>query len=383
MLTNERSKSRALFLSAIGAASLALLANACSDDAGASPPASATDGGPTQEQEAGTLPAPDGGGEGKVTVANITSFDATQFELPEALSYKDGFAYVSLAPRATIERIAIDTGARTTYATLPLEASNLVLGSIFDAAGNLFVGVGATNPADAAGVAKAGIYKIPPGAGGAGGTPVLFASSPTSLKFGNGLALAANGDLFVSDAADGAVYKIPPAGAVGTATPWKSDPALTGDMDACPGTVAGFPLGANGIVVDDDGVYVGVTDRGSLVKIAINGDGSAGAVSVIVSDCARLEGLDGLRPDPASPKTAFLGTNNPKNTLVRVTRTGTIEVLHQASPPELDGPADLVHVTGKANPYELLVVNSAFPEAFAPPELGLVPRPSLVKVTLP
>ncbi len=360
----------------------AVFAIACSDDDGASAP---TEPAPTPEAGADVTQTqePDAAKEDAakpaITVANVVAFDPAKGELPEALSYRDGFAYVSLAPTAVIEKVSIADGTRATYATLPIEASNFVLGSTFDAAGNLFVGVGATNPSDAAGVAAAGIYEIGP----SGGTATLFASSASGLKFGNGLAFDAAGSLFVTDAAEGAIYKIPAEGAVGTAAVWKQDAALTGDMAACPVNVAGFPIGANGIFVDADGVWVGNTDRGSLVKVAIEANGSAGAATTVVADCANLEGLDGLRPDPRSPTTAFIGTNNPKNTLVHITRTGAVSVLHEASPPDLDGPADLVHIEGTASPWQLLVVNSAFPEAFAPPDAGLVPKPSLVKVALP
>jgi hypothetical protein len=46
-------------------------------------------------------------------------------------------------------------------------------------------------------------------------------------------------------------------------------------------------------------------------------------------------------------------------------------------------PADLVHVPGTAHPTVVLVVNASFDEALAPPDAGLLPRPSLVKLSLP
>jgi hypothetical protein len=388
MPIHQRHRARNILFTSIGASVLTLAAIACTDDTVDPPPAApgGDAGGDVVTDDVATptdAPASDANDSGgSITVTRVVSFDAAQYELPEALSYKDGFAYVSLAPKAQIVKIAIPGGARSVYATLPLEASNLVLGSTFDTMGNLFVGVGASNPADAAGVAAAGVYKIAPGAGGAGGTPALFASAAAGLKFGNGLGFDAAGNLFVTDAAEGAVYKIAAQGAVGTATPWKLDPTLTGDMNACPGTVAGFPIGANGIFVDANAVWVGNTDRGALAKIAVNPDGSAGTAANVVVDCTNLEGLDGFRPDPRDPTNAFLGVNNPKNRLVRITRTGVVTIVHQASPPDLDGPADLVRIGATATPTELLVVNSAFPEAFAPPDAGLVPRPSLVKITL-
>jgi hypothetical protein len=64
------------------------------------------------------------------------SFDATKFELPEAVSFRDGAAYVSLVASAQIVKVAYPAGTRTVYAQLPIQASNFTLGSAFDAAGN-------------------------------------------------------------------------------------------------------------------------------------------------------------------------------------------------------------------------------------------------------
>jgi hypothetical protein len=312
-----------------------------------------------------------------IELAKIADLDPAKGELPEALSYRDGFAYVSLAPMQEIVKVSIADGSRSSYAKLPVAKSNFVLGSIFDAEGNLFVGVGATNWEDAAGVAAAGVYKI-----AAGGSKIeLFASSTNGMKFPNGLSFAPDGALYASDAADGAVYKIAKQGASGALTPWKKDASLSGDIAACPATVAGFPLGANGIYAEKDAVWVGNTDRGALVKIAIEADGSAGAITTVAQSCDVLEGLDGLRPDPRNPTGAFVGTNNPKHTIVSISRTGTATVL-EAQSALLDGPADLVFATKSDGAVDLIVVNSAFPEAFAPPSMGLVPHPSIVKLTL-
>lgn len=312
-----------------------------------------------------------------IGVTEVARFDAAQLELPEALSYRAGHAFVSLAPKGRIERISVADGQRAPYAQLPVQPSNLVLGSAFDAAGDLFVGVGAANPGDAAGVAAAGVYRIPQGAPGA---PELFASSTTGLRLGNAMAFDPDGVLYVSDASEGAIYRFTSA-AVGAATPWKLDEALRGDPAACPGTTAAYPLGANGIFAERGALWIANTDRGSLIEIAIGPDGRAGAVTTVVADCDLLEGIDGLRPDPRSPAAGFIAANNARNSLVTISRGGEVAVLHAG--PELVGPADLVHVPGTSAPAELLVVNSSFAAAFAPPEAGLTPMPGLVRVTLP
>ena len=365
-------------------ASLAVLA--CGDDDNATPPPKTNDAG-VDGATADTAPPPDTGadvvtetGPG-ITVTTVTAFDAAKFQLPEALSFRDGAAYVSLVATGQIMKVAYPAGTQTLYAQLPVQASNFTLGSAFDATGNLYVGVAASDPGDAPGVAAAGIYKIAPG--GDGGTTVsLWASAPTTLKFPNGLSFDPDGMLYVSDAAEGAIYKFGPAGALATATPWKSDATLAGDLAACPGTVQAFPIGANGIFAEKDAIWTVNTDKGLLVKVAVEANGSAGAATAVATDCANLEGADGMRPDPRQPAAGFLATNNAKNSIVSISRTGQVAVVTAGHPP-FYSPADLVHVPGTAQPTDLLVVNASFAEAFAPADAGLVPMPSLVKLSLP
>ena len=110
-------------------------------------------------------------------------------------------------------------------------------------------------------------------------------------------------------------------------------------------------------------------------------DGTAGPLTTVAHDCAKLEGIDGMRPDPRDP-TAFLAANNTTPSIVSIRRTGQITTVLSGKPP-FHSPADLVHVPGTANPTVLLVVNASFDEALAPPDAGLVPEPSLMKLTLP
>jgi hypothetical protein len=315
-----------------------------------------------------------------ITTATLASFDPTKGELPEAISFRDGAAYVSLVATGQIAKITYPSSARSLYAQLPVQPSNYTLGSAFDAAGNLFVAVAATNPADPLGMAAAGVYRV--AALPDGGTTVsLWASSDAGFKFPNGLSFDAAGSLYVTDAAEGAVYKLPSAGALGTATPWKMDPALRGDLDACPAQVRPFAVGANGIVAEASAIWVANTDNGTLLKIAVDASGAAGALTTVVQDCAKLEGIDGMHLDPRDPD-AFVAANNTAPSIVSIRRTGQITTLLSGKPP-FHSPADLVHVPGTANPTVMLVVNASFDEALAPPDAGLLPVPSLMQVTLP
>ncbi len=304
-------------------------------------------------------------------------------ELPEAISFRDNAAYISLVARGEIVKIAYPSNTRTTYATLPVTPTNFTLGNAFDTAGNLYVAVAVGgDPTDAPSLAAAGIYKIPAGDGGTG---TLWASAPAKLKFPNGLSFAPDGSLYVTDAADGAIYKFAPTGAVGTATPWKEDALLqgnTGDAGTCPGSVQAFPIGANGIHAEADAVWVVNTDKGTLVKVAVDGAGNAGAVTEAASDCAKLKGADGMRVDPRAPATTFIATNNALNAIVAIGRSGGVTTVLEGKPP-FYSPADLAHVTGTSKPTDFLVVNASFAEAFAPPDAGQIPKPSLVKLSLP
>ena len=134
--------------------------------------------------------------------------NASAFELPNGVAYRNGKVYMDYAPTGQIVTVNPATGAITPYAQLPsVPNASLALGMIFDAAGNLYVTLGMNAPA---GASVRGIYKIPELADGGAGAPVLFAggATPGDMIVPDGLAFDAAGNLFVTDAA-GAVYKIP------------------------------------------------------------------------------------------------------------------------------------------------------------------------------
>lgn len=296
---------------------------------------------------------------GSATLSNVVTLNATAYELAEGLTIHKGKAYVGLAPTGQI--LAIDPqGNKTTYANVPAGGNNgYTLGLAFDAQDNLFV-LETKNVPDA-GAPVPGIYKVPSG-GGMSMTP--FATDP-NFVFPNGAAFDAKGNLLVTDSATGRIFSVTPQGNV---TTWKQDPELAGS-NACNAPLP-FPIGANGIVATASDVYVSNTANGSIVKIAVDGQGNAGNVSVIVKDC-KWVGFDGIARDKDG--SLFAAVNGYPGKIVRVAMNGTVTVLASTDP--LDGPAS-VDVTDTWNGKRmLLVTNSAF---FSVGTDGGSPKPGLL-----
>ncbi|HXM77102.1 MAG TPA: SMP-30/gluconolactonase/LRE family protein, partial [Thermoanaerobaculia bacterium] len=114
----------------------------------------------------------------------------------------------------------------------------------------------------------------------------------------NAFALDRRGRLFVSDSFAGAIYTINTE--AGGKTLWKKDALL--------GTAGDPPFGANGLAFDRSGrfLYVANTGDSRVLRIAVNRDGSAGAISVFADGVAinhamgtteALHGADGIAFD--------------------------------------------------------------------------------------
>jgi sugar lactone lactonase YvrE len=116
-------------------------------------------------------------------------------------------------------------------------------------------------------------------------------------------------------------------------------------------------------------VYVANNDKGSIVKIPIEADGSAGAPSELVApDCAALGGADGLALGPDG--SLYVAVNR-QNRLVRVDAEGAVHVIAEGG--VLDFPASLALADG-----ELVVTSFALGAALS----GGDPKPALVSVAL-
>lgn len=159
---------------------------------------------------------------------------------------------------------------------------------------------------------------------GAGGSPERLA---TILPGGNGFVNDhyADGDrLLVTESFGGTVYEIPVDEAAPDASVWVQDDLL--DTPS---------FGANGITRVGDDVFVSVTratddggnDVGRVVRVPVNGDGSAGQPETYVEG-GRLYGADGLT---ARGPQLYVAVNG-QNRIARVTPSGNVRTVVEGEP---------------------------------------------------
>ncbi|MER7834820.1 hypothetical protein ABTY98_02640 [Streptomyces sp. NPDC096040] len=232
----------------------------------------------------------------------IAHFDLANGQTPENLvTERGGSVDVTFAFARQVAKVTRERRVRV-LATLPAE--NNARTSLMDGAvtlglarahdGTLYVNY-------ATGTGKTGVWRIPAG----GGTPEQIAQLPPG-GLPNGLALdERHGVLYAADSVLGTVWRIPQTG--GTPTAWATGTTLRG----LPAPATGF--GANGIKVHQDAVWVTNSDRGTLLRIPVGADGSAGTIET------RATGLTGV-DDFVFPghSDVVLAALNPSNEVVLV-----------------------------------------------------------------
>jgi hypothetical protein len=283
-----------------------------------------------------------------VAVTDVVRLDAAQGSMSEGLAVRGSTAYLGYAGSGQVVAVDLDSGAVTPYSSLPQPV-----------AGKGFVTGLAVRGDELYGALVSFVPEVPAGiyrTSAAGAAATLFASHP-EMAFPNGLAFADDGQLYVTDSAAGAVFRIAPDGAV---SKWLADPLLAGGKDFCGeghGVGVPFDIGANGIAIDGDTIYVTNTDRASIVRIPIAADGSAGTPSALVaSSCDALSGADGLA---IAPDGELIVAVNHLNKLVRVDGEGRVSTLAAGDP--LDFPTSVEFAGGA-----LYISNFAFLDARNP-----------------
>lgn len=245
-----------------------------------------------------------------VEVEVVVHYDAAAGELPEGVAVdKRGDVYVSLTPLGQVWKVDRDGSQSLLAQLVPPGSGAGIAGLAVDAPGNVYAAAITFDPA------TSGVYRI--------ARDGSFTRLPgtEAIGFPNGITLDKQGNVYVTDTARGAVWRVPARG--GTAEVWFESPLLVGTG----AFQFGFPLGANGIAYRQNTIVVGNTEAGRLVRIEIEPDGSAGAFSVLAESPALL-GVDGIAFDVHGDVWAAVIA---QSTIVRVSPDGTVTTVATAA----------------------------------------------------
>ena len=293
-------------------------------------------------------------------------------ESPEGVAVdKVGNVYVSVDVPGHAELWKFTpTGEKTVLAQFPNPGR---VGLAVDATGNVYM------------VAAGGVYVVDPEG--------VFAHLPgtENINYPDGLAFDQRGNLYITDFFSlssgpdscmdtwgmGGIYRFPKGGV--SAELWLRHELLTGN---CVGLL-GYPAGANGIQFFRGDLYVINTDRGTIVRIPVRPDGSAGEPTVWAT----------LQPVPESPLTqmgfpalgdgfAFDVHGNAYIAIVSLEAIVRINA-HDRSQETLafwplaplDTPTSIAFGTGKGGRTSIFIVNMGWAAAFGvpnPPGTGLI-----------
>jgi sugar lactone lactonase YvrE len=281
-------------------------------------------------------------------VETVVTFDLAAGELPEGVAVdKRDNVYVSLiAPVSEIRKIT-PSGKQSTLVDLNVGGFG-PLGLAVGTRGAVYAAVATFDQA------TQGVYRVT-----RDGTATRLPGTE-AISFPNDVAFDRRGTLFVTDTAGGAVWRIPRGG---SAELWIQDPLLEGTGDLA----AGVPLGANGIALRRHAVIVSNTELGTLVRIRLRRNGTAGRLQVSAEDPA-LFGVDGIA---LARSGAVYAAVNAQNTIVRVDGGGITTIADAGD--GING-ASAVAFGTRRDRRNLFAVNFG---VFSP-----APTPSLLKIAV-
>jgi sugar lactone lactonase YvrE len=287
-----------------------------------------------------------------------------------------GNVYVSV--RASSDQVwkVSSSGEMTLLADLG-EPGGGASGLAIDKAGNVCVCRAMTDP---------GVYRIAPDG------ETTRVPGTDQIVFPNALAFDSAGTLYISETFSGDISSgsFGPGGIWrvtkgGTAELWVRDELLTG----LPPAFFPFPVGANGIGIHHDDVYVANTDKALLVRISVRPDGSAGQPEVwkktedvpespLCNSASFPVMLDGLALDAQG--NVYLAVIS-RNAVVRINADDRSQETVACHPEvALDAPASLALATNAVEGDSLFVTNLGMFKDFIPDQTW--PGPGLIKTTI-
>jgi sugar lactone lactonase YvrE len=290
------------------------------------------------------VPAASGVALAQASVQVVASFDETQGENPEGIAIdRTGTIFVSISPLGDLWRIPAGSDEPLPFGHVdgitPGQDFGL-LGLATDVFGNVYGGVQSSNPA------ANGVWRFDRSTGDATRLP-----GSAAIGIANGLALDKQMNLYVTDSARGAIWRIPWDG---EAAIWLQDPALAGDGSL------GLNLGANGIAVQRGALTVTNTERRTVLRIPKVG-GEPGPISVVTT-LPVGDNPDGVTMDVFGD--AFVALNL-ANTVAEVTPSGSVRVVASGDP--FDFPSSLAFGTARGQRTTIYGVNFSIGELFGQP----------------
>ncbi len=285
------------------------------------------------------------------TIETLATFDRDAGQRPEGIAIgPHGEIYVAMPRLGQIWEVDRN-GDHAVFATIdpnPSTGAPGALGLAVDGGGYVYAALASFNPD------THGVYRISP----AGDATRLDGSN--QISWPNAIGLDERGNVYITDTCvgvspgcGGAVWHYPDEH--GGTSPWSGDPLLagTGALHAIIGTPT--PLGANGIAYWRHGLYVANTEQGSVVRIPIQSDGSAGEARVLAQAPA-LFTVDGITVDARGDVYAMvIGADR----IIRIDRSsGELDVVADASD-GLDQPVNAAFGTVGSDRHTLYIADYA------------------------
>jgi len=249
----------------------------------------------------------------------IVHLDVSRGQTPENLALEPGgSADVTFAEAAQVARVSLHGQVRI-LAQLPepaggaacpvlgslLRAPALTVGIVRSHAGTLYVALCTGSPD------LQGIWRVSPN----GSARRIAALPPGGIP--NGMALDdRHGFLYVADSLLSVVWRVSIPG--GSAVAWAAGPQLA----------PGGGLGANGMKLHDGAVWVSNTQAGTLLRIPIRADGSAGPIGTVATG---LPGIDDFAFTGPGIRASILAAINRLSTVVLIRPGGSEQTMLTAA----------------------------------------------------